>query len=217
MRAVLLDFNGTMFFDSSLHLEAWSKIYQALHPAATTAADSALFCGPRNDVILQSIAPWLTEEERSRYSREKEAMYRLACRENPAITHLVAGVEDFLEQLRRNAVPCILVSASIEENINFFFEIFGLGRWLDRKSVVCDDGSYEDKRQMYLEAARRLQVELDQCLIIEDSPSSVRHAAQLNPGCIVAVGQTAPAAQLLELGAHHYIRDFTEFNFAWLD
>ena len=70
---------------------------------------------------------------------------------------------------------------------------------------------------MYLEAARRLQVELDQCLIIEDSPSSVRHAAQLNPGCIVAVGQTAPAAQLLELGAHHYIRDFTEFNFAWLD
>ena len=70
---------------------------------------------------------------------------------------------------------------------------------------------------MYLEAAHRLQVELGQCLIIEDSPSSVGHAAQLDPGCIVAIGQTAPADQLLELGAQHYIRDFTEFDFAWLE
>jgi beta-phosphoglucomutase-like phosphatase (HAD superfamily) len=109
------------------------------------------------------------------------------------------------------------VSASIEKNINFFFEIFGLGRWLKREQVVFDDGSYEDKRQMYLEAARRLQVEISDCLIIEDSPSSVRHAAQLDPSCIVAVGHTAPADQLLELGARHYIRDFTEFDFTWLE
>lgn len=217
MHAVLLDFNGTLFFDSSLHLEAWSKIYQVLHPDSSAAPDAALFCGPRNEVILQSIAPWLTDEERARYSTEKEKLYRTACKENPEITHLVPGAEAFLEQLQRNAVPCILVSASIRENIDFFFEIFGLGRWLRREQVVFDDGTYEDKRQMYLEAAHRLQVELGQCLIIEDSPSSVGHAAQLDPGCIVAIGQTAPADQLLELGAQHYIRDFTEFDFAWLE
>jgi beta-phosphoglucomutase-like phosphatase (HAD superfamily) len=216
MHAVLLDFNGTLFFDSSLHLEAWSKIYQVLHPDSSAAPDAALFCGPRNEVILQSIAPWLTAAERARYSEEKEELYRTACRTNSQITHLVAGVEDFLEQLQRRGIPCILVSASIEKNIDFFFEIFGLGRWLKREQVVFDDGSYEDKRQMYLEAAHRLQVEISDCLIVEDSPSSVGHAAQLSPGCIVAVGHTAPAAQLLELGAQHYIRDFTEFDFAWL-
>ena len=31
------------------------------------------------------------------------------------------------------------------------------------------------------------------------------------------VGSTAAKADLLELGAHHYIDDFTEFDFAWLD
>jgi beta-phosphoglucomutase-like phosphatase (HAD superfamily) len=217
VQAVLLDFNGTLFFDSSLHLEAWSKIYQVLHPDSSAAPDAALFCGPRNEVILQSIAPWLTAEERSRYSEEKEELYRSACRNHHEITQLVAGAAAFMEQLQRRGIPCILVSASIEKNIDFFFDIFGLGRWLKREMVVYDDGSYEDKRQMYLEAARRLDVEIGNCLIIEDSPSSVRHAALLNPGCIVALGQTAPAAQLLELGAQHYIRDFTEFDFGWLE
>ncbi len=217
MHAVLLDFNGTIFFDSSLHLEAWSKIYQVLHPDEASAPDASLFCGPRNDAILKSIAPWLTDTQRAEYSEEKEALYREACKVDREITRLVAGVEDFLTYLQQNAVPCILVSASIEKNIDFFFETFGLGRWLQREQVVFDDGTYEDKRQMYLEAARRLQVEIADCLIIEDSPSSVRLAAQLNPSCIVAVGHTAPPAQLLELGAHHYIRDFSEFDYAWLE
>ena len=217
MPAVLLDFNGTLFFDSSLHLEAWSKIYQVLHPDSSAAPDAALFCGPRNEAILQSIAPWLTAEERARYSEEKEQCYRSACLSDPELTHLVPGAEAFLEQLQRRGIPCILVSASIKENIDFYFEIFGLGRWLDREQVVFDDGSYEDKRQMYQEAARRLQTELSDCLIIEDSPSSVRHAAQLDPGCIVALGRTAPPAQLLALGARYYIRDFTEFDFSWLE
>ena len=217
MHAVLLDFNGTMFFDSSLHLEAWSKMYHVLHPEASSSPNTDFFCGPRNDVILQSIAPWLTAQERDRYSQEKEALYRRACKVNGEITHLVPGAEEFLTRLQRSGIPCILVSASIKENIDFYFEIFGLGRWLDRESVVFDDGTYEDKRQMYLEAARRLNTDIRDCLIIEDSPSAVSLARQLDPACIVALGHTAPAARLLELGADHYVRDFTEFDYAWLE
>ena len=54
MRAVLLDFNGTMFFDSSLHVEAWSKIYQDLHPEDTKPFDMACIFGANNDAILQN-------------------------------------------------------------------------------------------------------------------------------------------------------------------
>ena len=217
MHTVLLDFNGTMFFDSSLHLEAWSRIYHVLHPEDDHTPDADLFCGPRNEVILQSIAPWLTAEERTRYSGEKEALYRIACEVNGEITHLVPGAEEFLAHLQRSGIPCILVSASIKENIDFYFETFGLGRWLDRKLVVFDDGTYEDKRQMYLEAARRLNTDIRDCLIVEDSPSSVSLARQLDPACIVALGHTAPATRLLQLGADHYIRDFSEFDYAWLE
>ena len=217
MLAVLLDFNGTMFFDSSLHLEAWSKIYRELHPEDTGSLDAGLVCGANNDAILKSIAPWLSDEDRDRYSVRKEELYRQSCNENPQIVHLAHGTEEFLDELKRRGVPFTLASASIMDNIRFYFETFGLDRWFRMEDIVYDDGTYLNKGTMHLEAARRLNVTLENCLLIEDSPHAISLAARNKTGCIVATGSTAAKADLLELGAHHYIRDFSEFDFAWLD
>ena len=215
MFAVLLDFNGTMFFDSSLHLEAWSQIYRELYPQDTVDPDKTLFCGPRNDEILKNIAPWLDARQRTYYSEKKEELYRNACMSNPEITHLVNGLEAFLQLLLEKGVPFGLASASIKANIDFFFEIFGLDRWFKREDVVYDDGTYPNKGAMHLEAARRLGVDFAECMVIEDSLSSIRQARQNGAGCIVAVGSTAPASELQGL-AHYRISDFTEFDPLWL-
>lgn len=216
MRAVLLDFNGTMFFDSSLHVEAWSKIYQDLYPEDTKTLDMSLVCGPNNYAILKSLAPWLTDEENEAYSEKKEALYRRACLNKPEIVHLAPGTESFLEYLQSQGIPFGLASASIKSNIDFFFEIFGLGRWFQKDQVVYDDGTYPNKGAMHLEAARRLNVDLSDCLLIEDSAGSVAFAKQNGAGCIVATGSSATEARLFEVGADHYMKDFTEFDCAWL-
>ncbi len=217
MFTVLLDFNGTMFFDSSLHTEAWSKIYLELYPQHTGQLDTTLFCGPCNDEILKNMAPWLGNSERDFYSEKKEELYRNFCKSRPQITHLVPGTEGFLYKLQELGVPFGLASASIASNIDFFFEIFALGRWFKREDVVYDDGSYPNKGAMHLEAARRLGAELADCLLVEDSPSSIRQAKQNGAGRIVALGSTAPRAQLLQQGADCHIRDFSEFQYGWLD
>lgn len=216
MYAVLLDFNGTLFFDSSLHLEAWSKIYRGLHPEDTAPLDTARFCGPCNDAILKNLAPWLTAEEREQYSAQKEALYRQACLNNPEDLHLVAGAEAFFEMLQEAGVPFILASASIKPNIDFFFETFSLGKWFRREDVVYDDGTYPDKGAMHLEAARRMGVELGDCLLVEDSPSSIALAKKNGAGRIVALGATADTAKLFQSGADYHIADFTGFEKAWL-
>ena len=216
MLAVLLDFNGTMFFDTSLHKEAWSKIYRELHPDSPEAPDTSMFFGPRNDAILQRIAPWLTPEQRNFYSERKEALYRQACLDHPDITHLVPGVEMLLEHLKAEGIPFALASASIGANIDFFFRTFALGRWFRREDVVFDDGTYPDKGAMHLEAARRLGAAMGDCLVIEDSPSSIRHALQNGAGRIVAVGTTVSEEELQDMVVAHFIRDFTEFDYSWL-
>ena len=216
MRAVLLDFNGTMFFDSSLHLEAWSKIYRDLYPEDTEPLDPSRIIGANNAVILKNIAPWLSDEEREAYSEKKEAVYRQACLNKPELLRLVPGTEDFLSYLRRNGIPFGLASASIKSNIDFFYETFDLGRWFRKEDIVYDDGTYSDKGAMHMEAARRLNVDLRDCLLTEDSPGSITHAKRLGAGCIVAVGESAAPAKLLELGADFYIRDFSEFDYTWL-
>ena len=205
-----------MFFDSSLHTEAWSKIYQELFPEDTASPDPALICGPCNDAILQKMAPWLTKEERDRYSEHKEELYRRACLSQTEKPQLVAGVEDFLQYLQDQHIPFSLASASIKSNIDFYFDIFALGRWFDKDSVVYDDGTYTDKGAMHLEAASRMGYPLSECILIEDSPTAIRFAKQNGAGCIVAVGNTANVDMLKNLGADHYIRDFIQFDKAWL-
>ena len=215
MHAVLLDFNGTMFFDTSLHMEAWSKIYLELFPHSVNAPSTKLFCGPRNDEILKNMAPWLDARQRELYSEKKEELYRVACAANPEITHLVNGTQAFLRLLQEKGIPFGLASASIKANIDIFFETFDLGQWFRREDVVYDDGTYPNKGAMHLEAARRLGVSIGDCMVIEDSLSSIRQARENGAGCIVAVGTTASASQLEEI-ADHRIADFTEFDPAWL-
>jgi beta-phosphoglucomutase-like phosphatase (HAD superfamily) len=217
MFAVLLDFNGTMFFDSSLHLEAWSKIYQDLYPQDLTSPNAERFCGPCNDAILQNLAPWLTAEDRLLYSEKKEELYRQACIRETQMFHLAPGAESFLEELRSGGVSFGLASASIKANIDFFFDSFALGRWFREEDVVYDDGTYPNKGAMHLEAARRLQRPLADCLLVEDSLSSIRQAKQNGAGCIVAIGSTAAPEELIAAGADYHIRDFSEFDFAWLE
>lgn len=216
MKAVLLDFNGTLFFDSGFHLEAWGEIYRELHEDLTNEPGSSFYCGPRNDVIIQKIAPWLTPEQRTEYSRHKESLYREICKKNPSQVHLVPGAGDFLVFLKEHNVPFILASASIKDNLDFYFEQFGLGEWFDKEKCVYDDGTYADKGQMHLEAARRLGVSLSECIVVEDSISAVTHAKENGAGCIVGIGEEVNRENLVKAGIHHFIHDFTEFDREWL-
>ena len=217
MFAVLLDFNGTMIFDSSLHKEAWSKIYQEIYPDDINSPDDSKFYGPRNDIILQRMAPFLTAEERDLLSKRKEELYRQMLKQHEDSFPLAPGLECFLNRLQQHGIPFALASASIKENIDFFYDHFALWRWFRKEDIVFDDGTYADKGAMHLEAARRLNMQIQDCLLIEDSSSSIRLASENHAGCIVAIGDDASRDTLLAIGAHRFIRDFRDFQFEWLE
>jgi len=216
MYTVLLDFNGTLFFDTCFHLEAWSKIYREFHRDAVDVPDSSFFCGPRNEDIIRAIAPNLSREENRQCSVYKEVLYRNICKEHPEQLHLVAGAEAFLQYLQDEKIPFALASASIKDNVDFYFEAFHLERWFDREQCVYDDGNYANKGEMHIEAARRLGVSVSDCIVIEDSISSITHARQNKAGKIVAIGSELVQPDLIRAGADQCIRDFTEFDHQWL-
>ena len=217
MKVVLLDFNGTLFFDSGFHQEAWAEIYRELNPDKDDGPDGSFYCGPRNDVLIQMIAPWLSEQERQEVSRRKEALYRKICKENPRHVQLVDGATMFLDELKERKVPFILASASIKDNIDFYFETFDLGRWFDKEQCVYDDGTYKDKGEMHKEAARRLGAELSDCIVVEDSISAITHAKENGAGCIIAIGNESAKKEIMKIGVNHYIKDFTEIKYEWFE
>lgn len=216
MKPVLLDFNGTLFSDTCFHMEAWSEIYRELHENTNEVPDSGFFCGPRNDDIIHAIAPDMPRAEREQYSVHKEALYRSICRKNPDKLHLTKGAEELLQYMKEHDCPYILASASIQANIDFYFETFHLERWLNKETCVYDDGTYDNKGEMHLEAARRLGADISECIVVEDSLNAIKYARNNKAGMIVAIGSEDTHPDLIQAGADHCIKDFTEFDYEWL-
>lgn len=216
MKAVLFDFNGTLFFDTSFHLEAWAKIYNEYHEGAGEAPDRGFYCGPCNDVIIRRLAPQLSEEERAQCSAHKEALYREICLKNPQKLHLTAGAEELFEILEEKEIPFALATASIRANVDFYYQTFGLDWWFERSLCVYDDGSYTDKGEMQLEAARRLDVKFSECIVVEDSATAIGLAKKNGAGLIVGIGEAEVHPELIAAGADCCICDFTEFDLSWI-
>ncbi|MCI9304956.1 MAG: HAD family phosphatase [Lachnospiraceae bacterium] len=215
-RGVIFDFNGTLFFDTIFHEEAWREIFIELHGETKEAPGDSFFRGPRNDTLIQAIAPKMTEEERRQCSVRKESIYRSICMKNPEQVHLAAGAEELFEDLTRKKIPFALATASILDNIDFYYREFPLEKWISRELCVYDDGNYMNKGEMHLEAARRIGVPLSECLVIEDSPKAIAHAKKNGAGIVIGIGEDAVHTNLLEAGVDYCIHDFTEFNLAWL-
>lgn len=216
MKAVIFDFNGTLFFDTGFHLEAWAQIYREHHGENSETPDRDFYCGPCNDAIIKRIAPQLSRGDRDQCSVHKEELYREICMKNPQRLHLTEGAEELFEALEENEIPFALATASIRPNVDFYYQTFGLGWWFERSLCVYDDGRYPDKGQMQLEAARRLDVEFSECIVIEDSIQAVGHARKNGAGLIVGVGDSDLKQMLIAAGADYVIRNFTEFDFSWM-
>ena len=61
-------------------------------------------------------------EELEKYSQKKEEYYRQFCKEDTEKFHLVDGVCEFFDHLKEKDIPFTIASASIKENIDFYFE-----------------------------------------------------------------------------------------------
>ena len=177
-QGIIFDFNGTLFFDNDKHVKAWNEISKILRGKEITLEElhTKLNGTPNIQNILYFTDGKATKEEQEKYSQKKEEYYRQFCKEDTKSFHLVDGVCEFFDYLKEKGIPFTIASASIKENIDFFIESFGLDRWIKPEDIIYDDGTYENKIQMFLDASQKIGVDIKDILIIEDSFSGIKNA-----------------------------------------
>ncbi|MGP1376952.1 MAG: HAD family hydrolase [Bulleidia sp.] len=174
---VVFDFNGTLFFDTPFHVQAWSAVGEEIgYGPVTRRQMETCFSGLPNVEILRQMCPGEEQAWYTAYAQRKEEFYRKAIRAQGAKAALAPGAEDFLRWLNRRPIPFTIASASIRENILFFVDLFRLDRWLDPALIVYDDGSYTDKTAMYSEASRRIR--RPDLIVFEDALAGIRAASK---------------------------------------
>ena len=148
-KGLLFDFNGTMFFDSEKHKEAWDVFSQKYRGCPISDYELDHTHGKTNKKIIELLLGDMRDEESEKLSKAKEALYRECCINDPKMFHLVDGLEDVLDNLKELQIPMTICSASIKDNIDFFISSFHLDRWFDIDKIIYDDGTHVDKISMF--------------------------------------------------------------------
>lgn len=179
MQSVIFDFNGTLFFDTELHVIAWKAfIKEKLGYEMSDEEFHQKIFGRDNMQVIKTYFPELSQQEAENYSEDKEAMYRKMCQENPETTHLVEGAEVFFDYLKMKGIPFTIATGANKGNVDYYFEVFHLDKWFDFDKIILDDGYLPGKPDptVYLLALEKLGMNPEECLVFEDSPSGVKAA-----------------------------------------
>ena len=182
---VIFDFNGTLLFDDPYHDIAWGKVAREVCGQDVDGHELvSKYSGYPNIEILRDISgDTLTDEQLEYYSLRKEAFYREIVRSVPGGASLAPGAVELFDYLKEHGIPCVIASASIIQNIEFFVETFHLDRWFDMDHIVYDDNSYKNKEMMFREALRRIGAD-ENVLIFEDSLSGISGAANVGASVV---------------------------------
>ena len=226
IKACLFDFNGTMFFDGRLHDKAWREIISKKIGREISDEEIRKYIyGCNNKDIVRhffsekyGIDKMKSEQADIEITKlakeiagEKESKYRNLCRELEII-ELAPGLVNYLDKLKSDNIKCAIVSAATKENIELYFEVFGLDKWFGWEQIVYDDGTLPGKPapDMWLAAAKRLGVNTDECIVYEDSLNGILAAKRAGAGHIVAVYGDASKEMLEKQGiADEYICDWS--------
>ncbi|MBW9211976.1 MULTISPECIES: HAD family phosphatase [Terrabacteria group] len=182
--AVIFDFNGTLLFDTDLHVKAWDTISQSLNCGPITLETILTkYWGLANIDLLKGLTGnRYSDEEYTNLSKKKEALYRSYVEADSSF-QLVDGVPELLDYLKDKNIPFTIASASIKDNIDFYIRHFHLDQWMDPKSIIYDDGSYANKKEMYQQAMKNLKVS-DKVLVFEDSIHGIKAALEIGADVI---------------------------------
>lgn len=190
-KGIIFDFNGTLFFDSEKHLEAWREFSKRLRPYPFTDEEMRdyMFGRTNEDIIAYLIGKRPSPEMVEKLGKEKEAVYREMCRQDYKNTVLAPGAVDFLNYLKEKNIPRTIATMSEKDNVDFYIEEFQLEQWFDIDKIVYADGTIPGKPapDIYIKAAQKLELNPQDCIVVEDAVSGIESARGAHAGKIIAM------------------------------
>ncbi len=187
----IFDWDGVVIDSSAFHEAAWETV-AAQHGLPLPPDHFKRGFGMRNEEVIPGLLGWTRDPATiARISEDKEAAYRELVRTRGVVP--LPGVVAMLEALGAAGVPCAVASSAYRKNLAAALDPLGLERCF--AAIVTGDDVVRGKPDpaVFLEAARRLGVAPNLCVVFEDAPAGIEGARRAGMKT-VALCTTHPAA-----------------------
>lgn len=217
MKGIIFDFNGTLYWDSQLHYNAWREYSRILRGIEFTDEEmrEKMFGHTNEDIIEYAIGKKPSKEMVEKYGNEKEALYRKRCLLEPEHFKLAPGAVELLDYLKEKNIPRTIATMSTWDNVEFYIKEFNLAKWFDIEKIVYSDGTIPGKPapDIFEIAASRLGLDPSDCVAVEDAVAGIKSALGAGMGKVIAIASLEPVEYYKNIqGVDSIIRDFYEFN-----
>ena len=187
--AYLFDCDGTLADTMPLHYRAWRRMVEEHGGQMSEELFYRLGGKPTEAIIeLLNAEHGLRVTDVARAAHLKEEYY----------LELISEVEPIEPVLRvaqrlHRTVPMAVVSGGYRKYVELTLEAIGVKHLFD--AIVCAEDTSRGKPHPdpFLEAARRLGVPPEDCLVFEDSPAGVQAAKAAGMECVFVPSGPVPA------------------------
>ncbi|CAF0909712.1 unnamed protein product [Rotaria sp. Silwood1] len=215
MHAILFDLDGTLVDSDPIHFEAWQKILAEMKPNEPLI-DREFFdnhiTGRLNADITHELLSHLSEDEQVKLAEKKELLFRDLAQEKLQPTK---GLDKILEYIKENRSKLKIGLATNAPRLIVEFELgllkLGEKTFFDAVLLSEEFGIGKPNPDIYLELARRLNVDKNSCIVFEDSTSGVRAAVAAGIKCI-GILTSAKKETLEQYGTWRTAKNFQEIN-----
>jgi beta-phosphoglucomutase family hydrolase len=194
LEAVLWDLDGVIADTGSYHYQAWQDVFQK-RGVDFTEKDFMRHFGQRHDTIIRSaLGANISPEEFDAITREKQASYRRRVTGN---IKPLPGAVALIRSLKRHGLKMAIASSAPPENIEIIIRGLGIEDYFQAIARGTEVAEGKPSPQVFLLAAKKLNTEPGNCLVIEDAVAGVTAARQAGMKC-VAVTNSHPRKSLKE-------------------
>lgn len=204
--AVLFDMDGVIVDSNPAHKKAILQFCDRYNKKLSDDEMKKYIWGRTNkEWIRHLFGEGISDSQLKAYADEKELLFRTYYEPD---VKLVNGLKEFLGMLEENNIPKAIGTSAPRANVDFIFKHTGLETHfetiLDERAVTIGKPNPE----IYLKAAKALNMDAADCIVIEDAFSGVE-AGKRAGSKVIGITTTHTDEELLQRGADRTVADFT--------
>ncbi|MBM4073992.1 MAG: HAD family phosphatase [Planctomycetes bacterium] len=179
--AVIWDMDGTLVDTAELHYRAWQELARQIDKPFTRADFAGTFGWRNPELIPRLFGEQYSVAEVEELAHCKELLYRDKAKLGVA---LLPGAATLLAGLQAAGFGQAIGSSAPRANLELILEITGSTRSFQAIVAMEDTPRGKPDPEVFLLAARKLQVAPERCLVFEDAPVGVQAAKAGGMRCI---------------------------------
>ena len=173
-KAVIFDMDGVIFDTEKVYLDIWTEVFEKYGYKMTKELYVTVMGTGRKNVIktfLENFGDDLPIEKMYE-EKDNQLFYRI---ENQGIP-LKEGVKELFSMLKEKDYKIALATSAKRERVEKQIK----DKWLKESfdAIVCGDDVEKGKPSpdIFLKAAKEIDVEPENCFVVEDSPAGIKAA-----------------------------------------